>query len=294
MATANLKMGYVGSVTIGGTSYFMTGSSLNPTQAVEAPDLVAGSIMRRGWVYGKVDPTGNVTGPLHEGATSLWSDAFNRTSDYDHLANTVEVEIYFYKGGGWKFTECVINNLNITATSGEVVTFTADFAGRTATQGAGNNSTEIACSKLITWDRVVFDVSGVGGNRLDNMQSINFTLNNNVQKLFAIQGGSVDDHDLYPVDLPCGVRELTGSISAYANGPINGFLDDKIGANKWGDYTYSQSAKRVSFQVVGTGADIIDVTFDAIFSRPEGTAQTGPAIYTLNFTAVCEPNGETA
>ena len=95
MATMTAHMGYVGSVTIDGVSFFMTGSSLNPTQAVEAPDAVAGSVIRRGWVYGKVDPTGNVTGPLHENATSLWTKAFNRTDDLDHLEDTVAIEIFF-------------------------------------------------------------------------------------------------------------------------------------------------------------------------------------------------------
>jgi hypothetical protein len=261
-------MGYVGSVKIDGTPYFMTGSSLNPTQAAEAPDAVAGSVIRRGWVYGKVDPTGNVTGPLHEFAEDLWPIAFNRTADLDHLDGTVEIEIAFYRGGGWKFRECVINSLAISATAGEVVTFTADFAGRSVTEDLSGSpaSSEIDCSKLMTWDRCVFGISGSTG-KLDNLQSMNLTLNNNVQKLFAIQGGSADDHDLYPVDLPCGVREITGSISAYAQVPIMEIVTGMgIGADKWSDYDYASSAKTVSFSVDPV---IPLIEFKAVFSRPE-------------------------
>lgn len=291
MAPVTAHMGYVGSVTIDGTPYFMTGSSLNPTQTAEAPDAVAGSVMRRGWMMGKVDPTGNVTGPLHEFASDLWPSAFNRTDDLDHLSSTVEIEIAFYRGGGWSFPECVINSLQISATAGEVVTFTADFAGRSITEDLSGApaSTEIDCSKLMTWDRCVFGVSPIADGKLDHLQSMNITLNNNVQKLFAIQGGDVADHDLYPVDLPCGVREITGSVSAYATAPIHQFLADGIGADKWGDYTYATTAKTVAFAV----SPIMSLTFKAVFSRPEGSGQTGPAIYTLNFTAICEPNTAT-
>ena len=273
MTPVTLHMAYVGGVKIGGTSYFMSASSLNPTQAVEAPDLVAGHEMRRGWVYGKVDPTGNVTGPLHEGASSLWDLAFDRTTDLDHLSGSVAIEIAFYKGGGWSFSDCVINSLQISATAGEVVTFTADFAGRTAVTGSGSSSA-VDCSKLMTWDRCLFS-SGVTG--ISNLQSINFTINNNVQKLFAIQGAI---GNLYPVDLPCGVREITGSISAYAEGGISSIA---LGADAWADYDATTAAKTINFAV----DPVLDVTFKAVFSRPEGAGGTGPAIYTLNFTAVC-------
>jgi hypothetical protein len=294
MAVANLHMGYVGGAKINNVNYFMSSSSLNPNQTVEAPDLVAGSIMRRGWVYGKVDPGGTIAGPLHENAKSLWPTAFNRTSDYDHLANTVPVEVHFYKGGGWKFDACVINKLDIAASAGETVTFTADFAAK-GNPGGGNpgvssSSTEIDCAKLMTWDRVNFEVSGVTG--LEFLQSVNFSLNNNVQKLFAIRGdGAVTD--LYPVDLPCGVREITGTISAYASNPIGDFLTQNIGADSWNDYTAENASKDITFTVSGGSGDIIDINFEAVFNRPEGTGGTGAAVYNLGFTAVCEPSGET-
>ncbi len=55
----------------------------------------------------------------------------------------------------------------------------------------------------------------------------------------------------------------------------------------WADYTATSAKKSVTFSVAGDGENIIDVTFDAIFHRPEGTGQTGLAVYTMNFTAVC-------
>lgn len=283
MATATLHMGYIGGVTIGGTQYFMSGSSINPNQTVEAPDLVAGWEMRRGWTYGKVDPSGNVSGPLHEGATSLWDIAKERTTDKDHLLTSVAIDIAFYNGGGWHFGDCVINSLQISATAGEVVQFTADFAGRSIVTASGA-PTAVTCSKLMTWDRCLFSIGG-GFVGATNLQSINFTLNNNVQKLYAIQGTINNVDGLYPVDLPCGVREVTGSISAYADGPIH---DVTAGADYWGGYTATNAARAVSFQVAGAAGNIIDTTFKAVFHRPTGSGQTGATIYTLNFTAVCD------
>ena len=292
MSDTNLRMGYIGSVTIGGVGYFMSGSSLNPTQGVEAPDLVAGARMRRGWVYGKVDPTGNVTGPLHENATSLWPTAFERdtiTGDgIDHMLNTVDIEIAYYQGGGWKFNSCILNSLQISATAGEVVTFTADFAGKDIVTKYDTFS-PVDCAKLMTWDRVLFSITAVGGGTgiedVTNFQSVNVTINNNVQKPYAITDAV---GNLYPVDLPCGVREITGSVSAYAQKNIWDIVNDSdIGADTWADYTATTATKSVNFAIAGAAGNIIDVTFDAIFHRPEGAGQTGLAVYTMNFTAVC-------
>jgi len=285
MADTNLRMGYIGSVTIGGVGYFMSGSSLNPTQGVEAPDLVAGAKMRRGWVYGKVDPTGNVTGPLHEDSESLWDAAFERDDDgngIDHMKNTINIEIAYYQGGGWSFSNCVLNSLAISATAGEVVTFTADFAAKSIVTKS-DSYTPVDCAKLMTWDRVVFGITGI--DDVTNFQSVNFTINNNVQKPYAIQA-SVGN--LYPVDLPCGVREITGTVSAYAQKNIWDIVNDSdVGADSWSDYTATSAKKTVVFSVAGASSNIIDVTFEAVFHRPEGSGQTGLAVYTMNFTAIC-------
>lgn len=276
-----LHMGYMGSAKIGGVSYFMSGSSLNPTQAVEAPDVVGGHEMKRGWVYGKVDITGNVTGPLHENSESLWDTAVTRTDDGDHLATAIEVELAFYKGGGYKFPNVVINSLQIAATAGEVVNFTADFAGATAV--TTTTATAVTCSKLITWDRVVFSASpsGSDGETENNYQSLTFTLNNNVNKAFVITNAV---GNLYAADLPCGVREVTGNLSIYAEGDP---ADAGGGADTWCDYDATEAGD-VSFAIEGCSGPIMSANFKAVFSRAEGSGTTGPTIYTVNFTGVCD------
>jgi len=280
-----LHMGYMGSAKINGVSYFMSGSSLNPTQAVEAPDVVGGHEMKRGWVYGKVDITGNVTGPLHEGSGDLWALSKDRTTDGDHMDTAFEVELAFYKGGGYKFPNVVVNSLQISATAGEVVNFTADFAGATSTT-AVSSSTAVTCSKLVTWDRVVFTASpsGSGGATNANYQSVTFTLNNNVNKAYVITDAT---GNLYAADLPCGVREITGTLSIYAEGDP---ADAGGGADTWCDYD-ATAAGDVNFQIdtaCAGGSTILDANFKAVFHRAEGAGTTGLTIYTVNYTGVCD------
>lgn len=290
-------MGYVGSAKINNINYFMSSSSLNPTQTIEAPDLVAGSIMKRGWVYGKVNPAGSISGPIHENAESLWATAFNRTEDFDHLENTIPVEVHFFKGGGWSFDNCVIGKLDISATAGEFVNFTADFAAKANDNNGApctsGSSTPIDCAKLMTWDRVEFSVANTDG--LEYLQSVSFSLNNNVSPAWAIRGDG-EPSNLYPIDLPCGVREITGTISAYAQTPICELLAQDMGADSWCDYDVDSATKDITFKLSGCGGtgNIMDVDFQAVFNRPEGSGQTAAAVYSLGFTAVCEPSGRTA
>jgi len=297
---ANIHMGYMGHCMINGVQYLITGSSLNPVQTMVAPDVVQGFYMRKGWNYGKVEIGGNVTGPLHEYSSNLWPLCFDRNSDGDHLASGgIEVDVAYYKGEGLKFGHAFINSLEISATAGDVVSFTADFMGAKTDETADPSTAvarlqdyeEATCSKLVTWDRVAFEAVGITAT-IKNIQSFTLTLNNNLERMYSIR----DDYttqDLYPIDVVAGMREISGSLSLYAEGPIfvNGgmFTISKFGANRYTDYQATDRTT-INFTVGGAfgGGDVIpETTFDVVFNRPEASAQTGAMIYTLNFAAVC-------
>ena len=299
MATANLHMGYVGHCKIATTGYFITGSSLNPVQTVDTPDVIAGHEMRRAWNYAKIELGGNVTGPIHANATSLWDQAFDRTTDLDHLSTPVVVEIAYYKDTGRKFNRCFINSLQVSATSGDVTTFTVDFIGMkpdgspaVEAVGAFDADTDLPCAKLVTWDRTSFAMAGV--TTFENAQSFTLTLSNNLSRQYGIKttAAAAATNDLFPIDAPAGPREITGTVSLYAEGPIllGGATfpaDGRFGADDYDSYDSTDQIE-VTFQV-GTAASLImDQTFKAQFHRPEASATTGPSIYTLNYTAVCE------
>ena len=63
-----IHAGYMGWADIGGTKLKITGGSLNPVQALEAPELVQGDFNRKGVNYGKIETGGNVTGDQCLGA----------------------------------------------------------------------------------------------------------------------------------------------------------------------------------------------------------------------------------
>ena len=296
---ANIHMGYMGHCTLTAsgttTQYLITGSSLNAVQTINAPDLVAAWYLRKGWNYGKVEIGGNVTGPLHDLATSLWSESLVRSDARDHmLTKDIEVDLAFYKAKGLKFSNCSIGTLELTATAGEVVNFTIDFMGSKAPDSTDYTTAvdcldadvTTPCSKLITWDRVQFGVSTLAST--SNFQSFTFTVNNNLERQYSITGDIVGTADLYPVDITAGLRNVSGTVSMYAEGPLclgrGIFPLGNFGANKYDDYDASDRTT-VTFAI---DTIVPSTAVDVVFNRPESSATVGTTIYTLNWTAVCD------
>jgi hypothetical protein len=310
---ATLHMGYLGYAKItpsGGTAvyYPITGSSLNPVQGVDAPDLVVGHEVRRGYNYSKIEIGGNITGPFHENAASLWKSAYNRSTSgddaHDHLDDDVKVEITYYFSKGRSFNNCYVNSLQISATAGDVTNFTADFIGykpeggsalsdiTTQTHSSGiSGGDSVTCAKLVTWDRVKLASADLPTD--SQIQSFTLTLSNNLQRGYSITDGT---GDLHPIDVPAGFREISGSISLYAQTGLSDSdfsyatgTDTKFGAEDFNNYT-AGTLSDIEFEVgVGlTSPPVPSTTFKARFHRPEAAAQTSLTIYTLNFTAVCD------
>lgn len=276
MATT-VHMGYVGQAKIKDTYYLMTGSSLNATQAVEAPDTVGGAAMRKGAIHGKIEIGGNITGPIHENASELYDLSMTRDSGLDHMANKFTVLISYYQAGGTEFKDCVVNSLQLSCTAGEVATFTLDVVGLSAAANTTPVSdTSVACAKLMTWDQCT--VTGAPA-AMDQVQSINMTLNNNVQRAYVL-----GQDNFFPADIPCGFREMSGTISAYAEGSP---FDAGGGADDWAASKITD-ATELSLAI----GDVMTLKCEnPIYHRAEGQGQTGPAIYSLNYTGICEPSG---
>jgi hypothetical protein len=264
-------MGYLGYALIGGTGYFLTGSSLNAVQTVNAPRLVAGSYVIKGFNMGKVEIGGNLTGPLHEYAQPLISQALERSGEGDHMDKEVEVGIAFFGEGspsGKLFEGCSIASLTVSATAGDVINFAVEFMGKTPPSDFSSVYEGVPCSKLLTWDRMAVDCG------LDSpIQAFTTTINNNLERQYNIQ----DINSLYPVDITAGIREITGTISLYANEGMPPF-----GADSFDDYP---AAPQLSIDVSIDG--LMSLSIPAVMHRPEGAATTGAAIYTLGFTSVC-------
>lgn len=196
-----IHMGYMGWAKIGSTLMKITGGSLNPVQAIEAPELVQGDFNKKGVNYGKIEIGGNVTGPIGElSFPSLWTDATARTTDGDKMNSAaLEIIVMYYRTGGRKFTGCSVNSLQISVTAGDVATFTADFFGTGVSAYSSPEST-ILCEKLVTWDKC----SCTGAFPSTQVQSFTFTMGNALQRIYKLNTG-----DLFPAEVFAGMRDIT-------------------------------------------------------------------------------------
>jgi hypothetical protein len=292
-------VGYMGYAKVGSTIIKITGSSLNPAQAINAPELVQGEYNKRAWNFGPIETGGNITGPCGDLTTvTLASDAWDRDNTVgDKMANTVDVEIYFYKAtgnSGRKFAGCNINSYALSVTAGDVATFTADFFGTAVTpvtSAALTSPTLVACEKLITWDKCGITAAITGITDFENqIQGWSLNINNNLKRIYNVGQKSTDvaiDGKLFPVEILAGIRDVTGSITLYADTGNNALLTKLanspwFGADAFDDYNTSTSTT-FTF-TVGTA---ISIPLKCTFARAEMNAMTDTMTYTLNFTGLC-------
>lgn len=293
-------VGYMGfcrlTPTTGGTGTVLkiTGSSLNPVQAINAPELVQGEYNKKAWNYGPIETGGNVTGPLGEAtAANLTDYAWYRDNDYgDIMANQIDVEIYYYKAStnnsGRKFNGCQINSYALSVTAGDVATFTADFFGKdvqiVANTEALSDPTLVACERLITWDQCSIEADAIASitDFDDQIQGWSITINNNLKRIYR-----VGQADLFPVEILAGIRDITGSLTVYAD-TGNAALLDKLGvqpyagANQWSDYAVGGTWSMI-FKI----STLISLDLLCTFARTEANAMTDTMTYTVNFTGLC-------
>ena len=293
-------VGYMGYAKVGTTVVKITGSSLNPAQTINAPDLVQGEYNKRAWNFGPVETGGNITGPCGDSTTvALATEAWDRDNTVgDKMANTVDVEIYFYKvtgsNSGRKFAGCNINSYALSVTAGDVATFTADFFGldvTAVTSSALSTAEFVACEKLITWDKcsVAATIAGITDFE-SQIQGWSLNINNNLKRIYNIgQKSSVPaiDGKLFPVEILAGIRDVTGTITLYADTGNNALLT-KLAATPWfGADAFDDYNTTTKTQFTFTVGSSISIPLYCTFQRAEMNAMTDTMTYTLNFTGLC-------
>jgi len=269
--------------------FFITGSSLNPVQELNVPELVQGRYTPYLWNWGKIETGGNVTGPVFEGAAGMGSGgmfqwAAQRSTMLDHMTRKdLEVDIAYYKGVGRKFTNVSINSFEVTVTAGDVANFTVDFMGAGSAGAGGSAAYDLSGSagsatRLVTWDICSF--TGYGGSGA--IQGFNFTLANNLQRAYAV--GAPHGEGYAPFDVVAGIQKLTGTLTVYA-GEAPGMNDS---ADNWG--TSTAAGTTCSF-IIGSGAagggNVIDSgNFQALLKRAQASAKTDTTTYTVDYQAI--------
>ena len=280
-------MGFLGGCSINGTFVFLTGSSLNPTQNINAPDMVQGNLIKQGWNYEKVEVGGNIAGPFSEDSASFlakWSINRAAAPNGDQMANYYPVEIWYYNGSHVTYAGCGVNTFEISVTAGEVANYTIDMYGSTSPGAVGDSTvftkTNITPQKLITWDQCTY--SGIANI---DLQSYTMTINNHLQRVYRLATVAEADK-LYPFALAAGPRDISGSITAYADhgAPMQQFAPGSgFGAEQWTDYTATTFGATISM-TIGSVFSISGLT--SVFTRPTAQAKTDLALYTLNYNVL--------
>ena len=282
---ATINPGYMGYADIsGGIGQFrFSSASISAKQEVEAPDLVTGDWNRQAWVYGKVEVTGSMSGPVTEtfagSGNTVWDWATGRT-DCGLLAER-DINLYYFCPPGsennYQLIEGVlVNSVSFSASAGEVAEFSLDIVGTTpgafSNQATTRNQT---AEKLVTWDRVAIQIdNGQSWSNFtgDCFESFSFEINNNVETRYAICQDPAGQN-LFPYALIPGMRTITGTLTGYN-------IPAAFGRDNWLDYQ-ATDVSNIIFNIGGT-----TVSANVAFHRVEPSLEVGPITSTIAFTGV--------
>jgi hypothetical protein len=292
-------MGYA-KLTAGGSSKVIriTGGSLNPVQAINAPDMVQGDYNKRAWNYMGIETGGNFTGPLGEKtALTMTQYAWNRDNTVGDKLETanIQIDLYFYKSGnsqqGRTFENCQVQSYQLSITAGEVCNFTADFFGTTVSKSTPGTITpssptsgDLPCEKLITWDQCGLTglPTGLSANIDEEIQGWSLTINNNLKRIQR-----VGQPDLFPVEILAGIRAVEGSITIYASDLNSALLTKYANSPYFGADSYAGYSADTPITLTFTAGTTVTINLKAYFDRTQINPTTDTQIYTANFQGLC-------
>jgi hypothetical protein len=265
--------GYMGSAFIDGIGQFRyASSSLAAKQSILAPDMIMGDYDHDAFVYGKVEISGTLSGPV----TNRFSQAggvFEWATSRDEcgLLTPHDVLLTYFcggDGGSRQFKNMVVNSMNFSVQAGDIANFSIDVMGaESADRGSGaSGSDDIITDKIITWDQCSIVSSG---GFSEAISAFDFTIANNCEPAYALdQATSVG---LFPIQIVPGLRLISGTITSY-NAPTF------EGADFWDNTTNTDT---LTFNIGS-----LAVSFQVKFHRLETASSTGLITSTVGFTGV--------
>ena len=283
-----INPGYMGIADVGGVGEVrFDSSSVNARQEIEAPDLIMGDYDHDAYVYGKIDVSGSISGPMTEtfiradgSLISLWEWGTDRDENTGQLVNTSDIDITYYNGRSRNFTGMEASSLGFSCASGDIAQFSIDVIGRSAgdwgtNAGGALNPQAPAGSalneKLITWDEV--DISGTGAD--EHIVSFEFSVNNNCMPIYTAGtnlgvGGLADGiSPLLVNDIRVGMQTVTGSVTFYNDeGPLDTFVEEQVPL------------------VITITAGLLTVQLNVLYLYPEREGRTNAYIRTIPFHGV--------
>lgn len=296
MADARVHPGYRGLASLPGIGNVrFSDANISAKQEINAPDLIMGDWDHDAYVYGPIDVSGSMNGPVTEtfvagGGSGILGWALTRTAPCGTLASE-DITLYYYCGTGTgnntrTFEDMYVNSLGFSCAAGDVAQFTLDLIGRSAGEWTSDDPPHFTTAeKLITWDKVSVSATGSGVPSGDIAYSnFDFTVGNNCEVVYALNAGSggVGSPDLFPYDVVPGLRTITGTLSAYDTPEFDGF-------DHWDDYTADDPAT-LTF-TLGSGAGTITINMFVRFHRIEPASSVTPIISSVGFTGVTHQTG---
>jgi len=221
---ANIRMVYMGNFRIAGTPIFVSDMSANPETSPKFYDHIVGlrdqnfgdgdkkgpvdrhslqaggkhQIQKKFWRYAPVNHKVTASGPLTEAAARV-------LLRYAISGRAFDVVCVFFKDGFARLvSDAVISSLSVTARARDVLTFDAEMVGRGTTE-VDYPTEELDCEKLLTWDRVEFQLGSMSGI---NFADFSVNVSNPIIPIYV--AGSLN-----PKDLRIGIQEVTGTVSTY-------------------------------------------------------------------------------
>jgi len=309
-----INPGYMGIADVGGVGEVrFDSSSVNARQEIEAPDLIMGDYDHDAYVYGKIDVSGSISGPMTEtfiradgSLISLWEWGTDRDENTGQLVNTSDIDITYYNGRSRNFTGMEASSLGFSCASGDIAQFSIDVIGRSAgdwgtNAGGALNPQAPAGSalneKLITWDQVTVAVTPTAGDPGPNLDpsipiadtsvvaysNIDVTIGNNCEPVYSLFNAGDSPH-LFPFDIVTGIRTISGTLSLYN---IPDYTSESGGVTSWCDYDADNySIITISFGGSCAAYTPLTIPIRCRFHRVEAESSVGPITSTVGFTGV--------
>lgn len=287
-----IRMGYMGSCSLGGTSVLCTNMSASLDQKVQffdhivglqdtltiaeetgavtkgptaeegGEDPVASAIQKKTYRYlpalARASISGYVTGDCDEGSVN-----FEAILDKAISGAEVDAVLTFWKTNARQVTisKARITSFTINLKAGDLVTFSCELTGAGYSSSITGASTAIDCTKIVNWSQCA-----IGGSVTSALQGFDLTITNPPVPIYTAQWTpmSGSGRGLMPQKIRLGVQEVTGVLSMIEPQDLSG-------------------TGTVQFEING-----VKKLLNVVFLPPSDQGTSGPYIQTINFVGASD------